>query len=181
MKNDVIARRYARALYDLAREEKLEDRLLAELQRLVASLEQSEEFKAVMESPLYDITLKKQILAQVGKQSELGAYMMNFLNILLEKDRFIFVADILDAYLEILDEMSGKLRARVTSATALDAAQQQQIADALTKVVHKEVNVEVSVDPALIGGVIAEVEGMIYDGSVRTQLSKLKQGLKGEI
>jgi F-type H+-transporting ATPase subunit delta len=181
LKDDVVAKRYAKALYDLGREEGLQDKFLGDMEALVSVLDSSEEFRALMESPLYDITLKKRILGQVITQAKLTKYTENFFNILLEKDRFVYLASILDAYRQILDEASGRVRAAVTSAMELDKEEIERISGALKKVVKKEVDLDVSVDPSLIGGLIAEVEGMVYDGSVKTQISRLKQSLKGEI
>jgi F-type H+-transporting ATPase subunit delta len=80
-----------------------------------------------------------------------------------------------------LDEASGRVRATVTCAMELDKDQLERLSGTLKKIVKKEVDLDVSIDPTLIGGLIAEVEGMIYDGSVKTQIMRLKQSLKGEI
>ncbi len=181
MKSDVVAKRYARALYDLGQEEGLGQKFLEDLGKLIQVVDSSKEFKSIMESPLYDIILKKRILKDVISKIEISAYMGNFLNILLDKDRFAFLADIKEGYQRILDEASGRVRAHVTSASALDAEQIRRITEALSGVMKKEVDVEVIIEPSLIGGVVAEVEGMVYDGSVKTQISRLKQSLKGEI
>jgi F-type H+-transporting ATPase subunit delta len=181
LKDDVVAKRYARALYDLGREEGMQDTFLGDMETIVASLASSDEFRGIMESPLYDITLKKRILGQIITEAKLSKYMENFLNILLEKDRFVYLESILDAYRVILDEASGRVRATVTSAMELDKIQIERISEALKKVVKKDVDLDLSIDPSLIGGLIAEVEGMVYDGSVRTQIARLKQSLKGEI
>lgn len=181
MKDDVVAKRYARALYDLGKEEGLQEKFLGDMEAIVSILASSEEFRGIMESPLYDIILKKRILGQIIAEAKLSTYMKNFFNILLEKDRFVYLESILDAYRVILDEASGRVRAVVTSAMELDKAQIQRISEALKKIVKKEVDLDVSIDPSLIGGLIAEVEGMVYDGSVRTQIARLKQSLKGEI
>jgi len=181
LKSDVIARRYARALYDLGREEGKEKQFLEELQIIILLMGESEELKSILESPLYDVVLKKRILKEVASKASLSPYTQNFLNILLDKDRFFVLAEILDAYKLILDEISGRVRARVVCASSLDDAQLQKVAQTLSKVFKKEVDMDVCIEPSLIGGMIAEVEGMIYDGSVKTQISKLKQSLKGEI
>ena len=181
MKNDVMARRYARALYELGREEGLEKQFQVDMENVVALAEESEEFKAIMVSPLYDITLKKKILSGMAPKLELSPYAINFLNILLDKDRFSFLSDIRKAYQDILDVASGKVKAQVVSAIELDAAQQQKVAAVFSKVMNKNVDVEIAVDPSLIGGLVVEVEGMVYDGSIKTQLSKIKQSLKGEM
>lgn len=181
MKDDIVAKRYARALYDLGKEEGLNDKFLGDLDALVSLLEANEEFRSIMESPLYDITLKKRILKDVMAKINLTKYLDNFLNILLDKDRFVYLGSILDSYRQIIDEASGRVRASVTSASALEKDQLDRLVGTLSKIVKKEVDLDVTIDPALIGGVIAEVEGMVYDGSVKTQISRLKQSLKGEI
>jgi F-type H+-transporting ATPase subunit delta len=181
LKDDIVAKRYAKALYDLGREEGLTDVFLADLDAMVGILDSNEEFMAIMESPLYDIVLKRSILARVVSEAKMHAYMGSFFNLLLEKDRFMYVKSILESYREILDEESGKVRAFVRSATELDDDQVGRIRSALKKVMKKDVDLDVDVDPSLIGGIIAEVEGMVYDGSVRTQIARLKQSLKGEM
>jgi len=181
LKSDVVARRYAKALYELGQEEGLEEKFLEDMQNLALIVDESSEFRSIMESPLYDITLKKRILKDVVSKIGISDYAVNFLNILLDKDRFVFLRDIRDTYKMILDEASGRVRAQVTSAKELDEKQLKDIAKTLSEVVKKEVDVNVTIDPSLIGGVVAEIEGMIYDGSVKTQISRLKQSLKGEI
>ena len=181
MKSDVVAKRYARALYELGQEEGLEQKFLEDMQNMALVVDQSTEFRSIMQSPLYDIILKKRILKDVVSKTGISDYTMNFLNILLDKDRFVFLADIKDTYKQILDEASGRVRAIITSAAELDEDQLERITKALSKVVKKEVDVDVTIEPSLIGGVVAEIEGMVYDGSVTTQISRLKQSLKGEI
>jgi F-type H+-transporting ATPase subunit delta len=181
LKDDIVARRYARALYDLGKEEGLQEKFLTDLEAIVSILDESEEFRSIMESPLYDILLKKRILGELITKVKISKYTENFLSILLDKDRFVSLRAILDSYHQILDEASGRVRATVTSAMELDKAQLERLSGTLKKIVKREVDLDVSIDPTLIGGLIAEVEGMIYDGSVKTQIMRLKQSLKGEI
>jgi len=181
LKNDVMARRYARALYELGREEGLEKQFQDDMDNVVALAEESDEFKAIMVSPLYDITLKKRILSGMVPKLAISPFALNFFYILLDKDRFSFLPEIRKAYQDFLDAASGKVKAQVLSAIDLDAAQQQKIAAVFSQVMRKSVDVEIAVDPSLIGGLVVEVEGMVYDGSIKTQLSKIKQSLKGEM
>jgi len=181
VKDDVVAKRYARALYDLGKEEGLQGQFLADLEAIASIMDGSDEFRSIMESPLYDILLKRRILGELVTKIKVNKYTENFLGILLDKDRFVYLQSILDSYRIIVDEASGRVRATVTSAAELDKDQIERISSTLKKIVKKEVDLDVSIDPTLIGGVIAEVEGMIYDGSVKTQINRLKQSLKGEM
>jgi len=96
LKSDVVARRYAKALYELGQEEGLEEKFLEDMQNLALIVDESSEFRSIMESPLYDITLKKRILKDVVSKIGISDYAVNFLNILLDKDRFVFLRDIRD-------------------------------------------------------------------------------------
>lgn len=181
MKSEMIARRYANALYELAREEHTEQRFADELELVVAILAESDELRDFMQSPLNALPVKKSILADIEARVSLSAYLVNFLNILLDKDRFAQLGEIFEVYSGLMDDAAGKLRAKVTSAVALSHEQEAKLAAALSKASGKQVAIETAVDPTLIGGVVADVQGMIYDGSVRTQIARLKMGLKGEI
>jgi F-type H+-transporting ATPase subunit delta len=79
-----------------------------------------------------------------------------------------------------MDKRLGIVRARVTSAHALDSTQQQELASKLKQITGKQVRMEVATDPALIGGVVAQVGSTIYDGSVRQQLEAFKSRLLGD-
>lgn len=176
-----MARRYARALYELGREEGLDGQFLADLRHMGELIGASTEFKAIMVSPLYDITLKKRILSGIVPTLGFAPYTVNFLHILLDKDRFSIVEDIFKAYQDIVDASSGKVKAQVVSAVALDGTQQQKIAAVFSQLMHKTVDLDIAIDPSLIGGLVVEVEGTVYDGSIKTQLSNIKQSLKGEM
>ncbi|RLA99849.1 MAG: hypothetical protein DRG37_03855 [Deltaproteobacteria bacterium] len=178
MRSELIANRYAKALFDLAREEGKEEKFLEELRSVVKIVAENEELKSMLESPLYDLFLKKKILAGITSKMGLSQYMCRFLDILLEKDRFSYLEDIQKAYIEIMDEVSGKVRAKIITAIEIDDKDVEEISDALSKVIKKKISPEVSVDPSLIGGIVAEVQGMVYDGSIKRQLEKIKQSIK---
>ncbi len=178
MRSELIANRYAKALFELAREEGKEEEFLTELDALVKIIGESEDLKSILESPLYDLFLKKKILNSVTSRMELSQYISRFLDLLLEKDRFSYLGDIYKAYIEIMDEASGKVRAKIVTAIEIDNREVEEISEALSRVIKKKVSPEVSVDPSLIGGIVAEVQGMVYDGSIKKQLEKIKQTIK---
>lgn len=181
MKNDVLARRYAKAIYELGKEENLEHVFLGDLKTIVDLINENEELKLLIESPLYELTLKKRILKAVIADSGISQYIVNFLNILLEKDRINELSSILQSYYDIISEVSGKAKASIVSAVELSQSQQQQISKTFSNITKKQVDIDMSIDPSLIGGLIVEVEGMVYDGSIKSQLIKFKEILKGEM
>lgn len=181
MKSDVLARRYAKALYDLGIEENVGQKFLADLHAVVGLIKESEELKSIMESPLYDIGLKKKILGTLLQNTDISKYIESFINILLEKDRFHQLSDVLESYHDIINEVGGKATANVISAVELTEAQQKRISEVFSKLSKKEIHIETTIDPSIIGGLIVDVEGMVYDGSIKHNLIKFKESLKGEM
>lgn len=178
MKGDLVAKRYAKALFEVGEEVANEKQFFKELETVTEIVASSNELKSILESPLYDLLLKRRILDNIANKAGLSEYMLRFLDILLEKDRFKYLDDILDSYHTLLDEKAGKVRVQLLTAMDIDGEMVNKIAQALSRIIGKEVVVEVEKDRSLIGGVIAEVEGIVYDGSIKTQLEKIKQSLK---
>ena len=181
MKSDVLARRYAKALYDLGIEENVGQKFLADLHTVVGLMIESEELKSIMESPIYDINLKKIILGTLLNKANISKYIENFLYILLEKDRFQQLPDVLESYHDIINEVAGKATANVISAVELTEVQQKRISEVFSRLSNKQINIETTIDPSIIGGLVVDVEGMVYDGSIKSNLIKFKESLKGEM
>jgi F-type H+-transporting ATPase subunit delta len=98
---------------------------------------------------------------------------MNFLMLVLDKNRLNYLPQIVVSYGMLADELSGVVRPTLTSAMALDAAQVEEIKGTLAKYTGKRVVLKVVVDPALIGGVVTRIGDMAFDGSLKTQLTRI--------
>jgi len=108
---------------------------------------------------------------------DITAEMRKFFGLLLEKDRMQYLALIQRDFRQLADELSGTLRAKVTVASALNDAQKSAIGGELEKQTGKKVELTVSVDPALIGGLRTEIGGRLFDGSIKTQLKRIEDTL----
>jgi F-type H+-transporting ATPase subunit delta len=95
-----------------------------------------------------------------------------------DRNRLASLGDVVGAFGELADQELGRLRAKVTSAVPLDDASVAAIAERLSTTTKKQVIVERAVDPAILGGVVAQVGSLVYDGSLRTQLEDLRTALK---
>jgi len=172
-----LTRRYAKALVELAVEQQAVDRYGEELATVNAVLDREELLRQLLESPTLAQEKKAAMLTDLAVALDLSAKMRDFLGLVLSKGRIGYLSQIEDTYRRLADELSGVLRARITSAVELDAAQQQAIGASLEKQTGKKVALNVSVDPQLIGGVKAEIGGRLFDGSVRTQLQRIEESL----
>ncbi len=173
-----IARRYAKALFDLAVEQ---DRVEQWSNGLIAfneAVESSDELRDVLVNPVYVKEQRRDIAAKLAATLKLDAEPANLLSLLADRNRFGYLGGIVDQFRVLADRKLGRLRARVVSAVPLDPAIAQQIADRLAGSANAQVVLEHEVDPSLLGGVVAQVGSLVYDGSVRTQLEALRQTLK---
>jgi len=172
-----LTRRYAKALVELAVEQQAVDRYGEELATVNALLDREELLRQLLESPTLAMDKKAAMLEDLAALLGLSEGLRKFLGLVLSKDRLCYLPQIEETYRRLADDLSGVLRARVSAAVPLDAAQQQAIGASLEKQTGKKVALSVSVDPQLIGGVQAEIGGRLFDGSVRTQLKRIEESL----
>lgn len=175
----VAANRYAKALIDALYPEKAQAGH-QQLQEFLSLLTNQPEARRFLENPTTAGERRKRLLKEISDALSMDRRVANFIGILVDRDRLRILEEIIEAYQKFLDERLGIVRARVTSAQTLDAAQQKELTARLEKATGKQIRMEVAIDPGLIGGVVAQVGSTIYDGSVRQQLQAFKARLSEE-
>ena len=178
MKNQVIAKRYSKALFNLAAEGNAIEQYGAELDGFNQVLKALPDFENILRNPLYPEAVKMGLCKKVSAQMELSPIVGSFLSLLVEKKRIQHLPEITDYYHKLIDEHSNIARAKVKAAVKLDAAEIEKIAAALEKKIGKKIVVEFSQDSSLIGGVFAQIGDFVLDGSVKRQLANFKESLK---
>ena len=173
-----IARRYARALFSLAVEMDRVEPWSESLQALKAVVAGSPDLLDVLSNPVYSKDQRRAIVEQLSSALRLDAEPANLLFLLGDRNRLGYLDAVVQTFRELADQQLGRLRAKVTSAVPLDAAIAQAMADKLSQATRATVLLDRGVDPALLGGVVAQVGNLVYDGSVRTQLEDLRRTLK---
>lgn len=172
-----VARRYARALYELA----LEENAVGDVAPMLASVAEGVaelDADAITEGAL-DLdsrqALGRALAAKVGVQTTFG----RFLQVVLERDRIAELPAIHAWFVRLQDAAAGRARLDITTATELTDAEVEAIRKAFHGIAKKEVVPEIHLDAELIGGAIVELEGRVYDGSVRTRLANLAARMAG--
>lgn len=179
MRADSVARRYARALFELAEERGLVDAVASALAS-TSALMSDEDIARMLGGPARK-QVKQRLLTDMAAGIEAPAEFRDFLLLLADHDRIDHVAAIREVFDTLLDRRRGITRARVRSAAPLPEAMLEELTRVFDRVTGKRVIATVEVDPTLIAGVVVEVDGRVYDGSVRTQLEKLhRQMASGE-
>jgi F-type H+-transporting ATPase subunit delta len=174
----IVAKRYARALLDLGKEDGNLEKYGQELTDVVELFDQSTELEAVLANPAFGFDSRRQVLDTLLEKLGLSPITKNFFRLLMDRGRIDAVRSIGTIYQGLLDEAKGITRAEVVSATSLDEAAVGRLSQALKDMAGREVELQVKEDPSLIGGVVARIGDLVLDGSVRTQLESLKDSLK---
>jgi len=182
VRNLVIAKRYAKALFNLGLEQGQVEQYGQELDDFVRLFGELPELADAIQNPLYPEATRMSVFMTIADKVEMRPIMRSFLRLLVEKKRVQNLGEIKDYYHKLIDEHANIARARIKAATPLDDQSIQDIAASLEKMTGKKIAIEFEQDPQLIGGVLAEIGDLVLDGSVRRQLLNIKESLKrGEL
>jgi F-type H+-transporting ATPase subunit delta len=176
-RREVIAKRYARALFLLAREAGVEARAGQELQAASEIIASHRELKDFLLHPWIQGATKKSAVAAIAERAQCSRLVTDFLGLLALRGRMDHLSEIMDVYQHLLDEAQGQARAEVRSAVALRDEERQALSRGLSRAVGRHVLVEDTVDPTLLGGFVARIGSLVLDGSVEGQLARLRERL----
>ena len=178
MTNKTAATRYARALLDVAIKEKADlERIEQELADFAALLDAQPALKKVLLNPAVPVPRKRAASVELTARAKLTPIVAKLLVLLAERDRLILIPDLLASYRDRLADYRKIVRAEVTTATPLAPERIQQIQKSLAGVTGRSVTLSARVDPSIVGGIVARVGSVVYDGSVTGQLQKLRERL----
>ena len=178
MKNLAIARRYARALLLIGKEDGNAETYREELEGVANLISGSDELEQAISNPLYDAAGRKKVLETLIAKIDVSAVMRSFLLLLFDKGRIGFVASISDFYQKLADELKGVARASLVSATELSSEAVEKIRATLSQKTGKDIILDVEQDPGLIGGIVTRMGDLVLDGSIKTQLLNMRESLK---
>ncbi len=177
MPSRASAARYARALFDVALKESDPAQIERDLASFAGLLSSNAELHGALTNPAVPVSAKRQIVDTLGARLNAAAPARKLLVLLADRDRLNIVPDLLAVYRERLMEHQQVVRAEVTTAAPLPPERVTQIEQTLASLTGRKVDMKTHVDPALIGGVVTRIGSTVYDGSIATQLTKLRERL----
>ena len=180
MSQTPAARRYARALFELAKSQQADETVGDEISQLVTALAEPS-VVTMLNLPTLSRKTRNDIVGQIVTAFSPQPLLATFLHVLAENDRLSLLDDIDQAYQRLLEQAMGKIRAHIRSASPLADAELRSLVDAFGRLMQKTIIPTVETDQELLGGVIVEIEGRVYDASLRTQIRRLGDTLAKQL
>ena len=180
MKDRKLATRYARALLGALRESTAQPQTDEFLTALADSVRTNAELRGFLLDPARSSQTKKTLLAQIGSTRGVHDRVLTFLKLLVDNGRLAALPAIAEVFHAEREAAAGEVSATLTTAAPLTPELRARAEGALQKLSGRKVNLKVEIDPLLLGGAVAQVGSMIYDGSLKTQLVKLRRTMGEE-
>ena len=177
MSVETIARRYATALADVVLKSGETETVKSELKSWEELIEANENLQTVFGNPSIAHLKKENILHDLLAKVRPTKTTANFLRVLLKNSRLTELGHINTRFAAVLEERSGNVLAKITSARELSESEKAELKINLEKLTGKQVKPDFNIDNGIIGGVVTQIGSTVYDGSVRTQLENLKEEL----
>lgn len=179
MKQTILAKRYAKAIFTIGQSQGNYEEYNEVLQGVATLFTDIPEVADALTNPLYPMDVKEKVMTGIVASIGVDKVMGNFLNLLVQKKRAEILPEIADAYTSMVDEEKNISHGNVISAVELSDELKNNIQTVLEKLTGKKVELTTAVDPTIIGGMVAKVGDLVLDGSIKTQLAGLKDSIKG--
>jgi F-type H+-transporting ATPase subunit delta len=177
MPSRASATRYARALFDVALKEADPVQIERDLSSFAQLVAGNAELHNALTNPAIPATAKHQIVDALAQRLNMAAPARKLLLLLAGRDRLALMPALLEVYRERLMEHQQVVRAEVTTAAPLSEDRAAQLQKKLADITGRKIDMTTTVDPSIIGGVVTRIGSTVYDGSIATQLAKLKEKL----
>ena len=174
-----LADRYAAALYAHADESGALNAVVSEMESLGQLIDQSADFRRLIESPLLDVTTQTKAALAVLESQDFGKQVRDFVGVIASNRRLRALREIVTAFSTLVADRRGIITAHVSSATALNDLQRQQLRARLIEAGYGNVNIQEQVQPDLLGGLIVRIGARLYDTSLKSRLQRLQYAMKG--
>jgi len=173
-----VAGRYASALFDLAREQRAIDAVSTDLDRFDAFLRDSPDLQRLVRSPVFTAEEQERAVGAILERAEISGFAGNFIRLVAANRRLFALPDMIRAYRSLVADHKGMVRAQVTLAEQPSERVVGDIKSALREVAKAEVDLDIRIDPSLIGGLVVKVGSRMVDASLRTKLNSIRLAMK---
>ena len=168
---------YARALYELAKENSELDKVEDGMNGMKTLLSDSSDFKEMILNPTVTIEEKNKVIIKIVDQYSFCQTLKKFLGFLTIKNRLFFLNKIIDSFLNLVSSSKGKLKAKLSSSKELSKVELEKIRNELSKDFQSPIKIDYKHDPDLIGGLVIQVGSVMVDTSIKSKLKQLQKSM----
>lgn len=179
MKDYLLAYRYASALVQSIEHDAALEPARETVSGIARLFTENQELHTALATPSIDVEKRVEVMNEV-LGGDVPPVVMRFCDLLLRRQRIALLPGVAEIFATLVDKRLGRITARVTTATELDEPRHEELTQVLSKFSGKSVRMDCTVDPSILGGAIARVDGMLIDGSVRSRLERLRTALLAE-
>lgn len=179
MKSTVLAKRYAKALFAVGKEENALEPYGQALKGMADLYGSMAEVRDALTNPVYPLEVREKVMEHLIKSMNPAQVMANFFKLLVQKKRADILPELAEEYQAMVDAEKNLVRGTVVSATELSADLNAKVKATLEKITGKQVVLTTAIDPSIIGGMVAKVGDLVLDGSIKSQLAGLQESIKG--
>ncbi len=176
--SDATGKRYATALFELAKEKKALEAIESQVDELAHILADSQELVSALSSPVVGRTSQENIVSAISKKAKFHAVLANTLNVMAARGRLGLLESVIASFREMVTYERNEVVAEVATAQKMTAAQLKSLTSVLTKKFGKTVTIETTIDESLVGGMVVKVGSTMIDSSVKGKLSKFHNAMK---
>ena len=180
MSASLVADRYARGLFSAVHSDAEAETVLAALEDLTETFNESPDLQAALRNPAIAVQRREAILRALIEKTGAPETVLNLARTLLHRHRINLLPHVTDSFGTLVDARLNRVTARVTTAIAATPEQKERVRAALETWSGKDVEIKTKVDPKILGGVVARIDGTVIDGSLRTRLKRMKEAVLAE-
>ncbi|MEK6681483.1 MAG: ATP synthase F1 subunit delta [Nitrospirota bacterium] len=177
MISNIIARRYAKALFSITEKSGEGEAVKKEIHILSHTIDANRELRNLIFNPIFGRDKKERVIIGILNKIKGRETTKNFVRLLLKKDRIRFLKEIAESLTQLLDEKENRKKAVVITSSKLPEKSLSKIKDKLSAITRKDIEVEERVDGSIIGGIVIQIGSLVYNGSIKTQLDNIKKRL----
>ena len=171
-----VAKRYAKALFELAEERNVLEKVHTDLQAIAETVKNSEDLQNLLVNPLVNEADKMNVLARIFSD-RFESLTRQFLELVAEKRRLSVLLEIITKFYRMMLEHNNQIEGQLISAVDLEERQVEEIGKQIEQITGKKVMLNRQIEPSIIGGFVVKVEDVVIDNSIRSQLNRLREQL----
>lgn len=177
-KQEPVSKLYAKALFELAQERNELPVVQDNLESFVSVLREQPQLRQALEGYLFSNKEREALVRELGQKLQLHPVVQRFVELLTQKSRVVVIEEVYTAFRDLVDESKGVLRGTVTTVEPLTEAENADLSKAFSQKFNKQVILEPVINKEILGGLVVQVEGKTFDGSLKTTIRRLRETLE---